>query len=170
MSFGDPKQLILLFVALFGAAMAFVVLGNFSRPKFVAKPLINKSEIRLFWMVTKQVPHGFRVMAQVSYGEILRCQNRRKFFTINAKRADLVICDRDFNVVAVIEYQGGGHYGSTAKARKDAISRDRQKRRALSEAGVPLVEIPAQFGVDLVSDALGPVLADHRQPSVRKIA
>lgn len=170
MRFGDQTHLTLLLVALFGAALAFVVFGSVSRPKFKAKPLVNKSEIRLFWMITKQIPHGFRVMVQVSYGEILRCQSRRKFFTVNAKRADLVICDREFNVVAVVEYQGGGHYGSTAKSRTNAKDRDRQKRRALSEAGVPLVEIPAKFDVDLVSGALGPILDEYRQPSDRKTA
>lgn len=170
MQLEGPTQLMLLFVALFGAALALVVIGNISRPKFQTKTLINKSEIRLFWMITKQLPHGFRVMVQVSYGEILRCRSRRKFFTINAKRADLVICDREFNVVAVIEYQGGGHYGSTAKSRRNAIGRDRQKRRALAEAGVALVEIPAQFDVQLVSDALGPILIEYRQLSDRKTA
>lgn len=65
--------------------------------------------------------------------------------SMNAKRADLVVCDAATNPVLVIEYQGTGHYGPTPRSRRDAKRRDAQKRRALAEAGVTLLEMPATF-------------------------
>lgn len=96
------------------------------------------------------------MQATVSYGESLKCRkpgsncDHRKFWTVNAKRADFVLCNDAFYVVAVIEYQGGGHYGSSPKGLVSSIKRDNTKRKALSEAGFPLIEIPAKFDRDLV--------------------
>jgi len=56
-------------------------------------------------------------VCQVSYGEFLSCNNRQKFFSINAKRADFVVYDTRFRVLAVVEYQGDGHYGRTFLAK-----------------------------------------------------
>ena len=98
-------------------------------------------------------------MAQVSYGEMLANKSRSRYLTVNAKRADMVICDNDFNPLAVIEYQGAGHNGSSWSSLIDTRRRDRQKRIALKEAGIPMIEVPARYRVEelraMVQDALG---------------
>lgn len=50
----------------------------------------------------------------------------------------------------IIEYQGGGHYGSSPKGLVSSIKRYNAKRKALSEAGISLIEIPAKFDRELV--------------------
>lgn len=139
-------------------AAAAIVLGRITQPVFSARPLLNKSEGRLFWILVQAVPRDWRVMTQVSYGEFLSCASGRKFFSINAKRADFVLCDREFDPVAVIEYQGRGHFGKSRRSRADANRRDRQKRRALKEAGIPMIEVPAEFSAQTVAVALSEAL------------
>lgn len=141
--------------------IAALVLSFFSRvlaklflPDFTTKPLLNKSEIRLFKIMQQATPNGFHLFTQVSYGEFLRCTNNRKFWTVNAKRADFVICDSEFNVVAVVEYQGRGHHGSSSKSKKNAKHRDSIKRSALTEANIPMIEIFPKFNHASVRESL----------------
>src|SRR5262245_20968819 len=60
---------------------------------FMARPLLNQSEARVFeelcQIVTRCNP-GWRVMAQVSLGEILRCKDAEAFGCINSKRVDML--------------------------------------------------------------------------------
>jgi len=113
------------------------------RADFKAQPLLNKSEARLFKAIDKMVielaPPGWQVMAQVSLGEILRCEDKDAYACINSKRVDLLIVDADCKPVHAIEYQGGGHYkGAHATAARDAV-----KKEALRRAGIGYVEVVA---------------------------
>ena len=107
---------------------------------FKAQPLLNKSETRLFKSLDKMVIEmrpGWQVMAQVSLGEILRCEDKDAYLCINSKRVDLLIVDADCRPVHAIEYQGGGHYkGAHATAARDAV-----KKEALRRAGIGYVEV-----------------------------
>jgi hypothetical protein len=110
---------------------------------FKAQPLLNKSEARLFRAMDKMVielaPPGWQVMAQVSLGEILRCEDKAAYACINAKRVDLLIVDADCKPVHAIEYQGGAHFkGAHATAARDAV-----KKEALRRAGIGYVEVVA---------------------------
>ena len=71
---------------------------------------------------------------------------------MNAKRTDMIVVNEDFHVIAVIEYQGSGHFGQTKKSRSNSLRRDRQKQKALKEAGIPLYEIPASFKKDQLEE------------------
>jgi hypothetical protein len=87
-------------------------------------------------MVIEMRP-GWQVMAQVSLGEILRCEDKDAYLCINSKRVDLLIVDADCRPVHAIEYQGGGHYkGAHATAARDAV-----KKEALRRAGIGYVEV-----------------------------
>ena len=113
------------------------------RAEFKAQPLLNKSEARLFKAMDKLVielaPPGWQVMAQVSLGEILRCEDKAAYGCINSKRVDLLIVDADCKPVHAIEYQGGGHFkGAHATAARDAV-----KKEALRRAGIGYVEVVA---------------------------
>jgi len=108
---------------------------------FKAQPLLNKSEARLFRAMDKMVielaPPGWQVMAQVSLGEILRCEDKAAYACINSKRVDLLIVDADCKPFHAIEYQGGGHYkGAHATAARDAV-----KKEALRRAGIGYTEV-----------------------------
>ncbi len=111
------------------------------RAEFKSQPLLNKSEARLFKAIDRMVidlaPPGWQVMAQVSLGEILQCEDKAAYACINAKRVDLLIVDADCKPVHAIEYQGGGHYkGAHATAARDAV-----KKEALRRAGIGYVEV-----------------------------
>jgi hypothetical protein len=113
------------------------------KAEFKAQPLLNKSEARLFKAMDKMVielaPPGWQVMAQVSLGEILRCEDKAAYACINAKRVDLLIVDDDCKPIHAIEYQGGGHFkGAHATAARDAV-----KKEALRRAGIGYVEVVA---------------------------
>ena len=107
---------------------------------FTIRPLLNKSEARVFRELDRVVVNcnpTWQVMAQVSLGEILRCKNANAYSCINSKRVDLLLMDGDCQPRHAIEYQGGAHYQGTAAAR-DAV-----KREALRRAGIGYHEVVA---------------------------
>lgn len=107
---------------------------------FTVQPLLNKSEARVFKELDRIVigrnPH-WQVMAQVSLGEVLRCQDTEAYGCINSKRVDLLLMDDNCQPRHAIEYQGGGHHQGMAAAR-DAI-----KKEALRRAGIGYHEVVA---------------------------
>jgi hypothetical protein len=113
--------------------------------------VMGRGEFNLFtsaMSVTGQpLPRGdypFYVFPQVALGQILRTEPASgaaadaAYRAINSKRCDLLLADRSGLPVAVLEFQGSGHYvGDTAQ------QRDEIKRRALERAGIRYVEIHA---------------------------
>jgi hypothetical protein len=100
---------------------------------FTIQPLLNKKEARVFSELDRIVISrnpGWQVMAQVSMGEILRCEDANAYSCINSKRVDLLLVDENCRPRHAVEYQGGGHYQGTAAAR-DAV-----KKEALRRAGI----------------------------------
>jgi hypothetical protein len=114
---------------------------------FQKQPLLNKSEGRVLAAAERQareVGEGWRVMAQVSLGEVLKSADEAAYRAINSKRVDLLIIARNGEPLAAIEYQGGGHHQGTAAAR-DAV-----KKEALRRAGIEYIEVKAgDFESDL---------------------
>ena len=122
-------------------------------------PLLNREEAPLLDLVERLLMEeapGFRVMAQVSLGEIValkrdsgtREQCARAFAAVNSKRVDLAVFDPALRLALVVEYQGSGHYQG------DAILRDAIKPEALRRAGVPLLEVEHGYRPDAVRVAL----------------
>jgi hypothetical protein len=112
------------------------------RADFKAQPLLNKSEARLFKALDKMVIEmrpGWQVMAQVSLGEILKCEDKDAYACINSKRVDLLIVDDECKPINAIEYQGGGHF----KGAHHTAARDAVKKEALRRAGIGYVEVVA---------------------------
>lgn len=108
--------------------------------EFQAQALLNRSEARVFRELDQNVlanNPGWQVMAQVSLGEILSCDNSAAYGCINSKRVDLLLVDEDCQPRHVLEYQGSGHYLT------DAAARDAVKREALRRAGIGYHEVVA---------------------------
>ncbi len=122
------------------AKFAASQLATVSQAKFKPQPLLNKSEARLFKAIDEMVLAArpdWQVMAQVSLGEILRCDDADAYRCINSKRVDLLIVDAECKPLHAIEYQGGAHYkGAHATAARDAV-----KKEALRRAGIGYEEI-----------------------------
>ena len=106
--------------------------------EFQPKRLMSKSEARTFLQIERLLrghANGWRVMAQVSLGEVLTTTDARAFAAVNSKRVDMLVIARDGQPLAAVEFQGAGHYLGTAAAR-DAV-----KREALRRAGVDFIEV-----------------------------
>ncbi|QQP85087.1 DUF2726 domain-containing protein [Entomomonas asaccharolytica] len=92
---------------------------------FSAQKIMGRQEYRVFNVIEKGVIKEFkyyRVFAQVSLGEILSSETRYAYRCINTKRVDILIIDGAGNPILAVEYQGEGHYQSSA-ALRDAIKR-----------------------------------------------
>lgn len=105
---------------------------------FSKRRLLSKSEARVLYCAEQTILDAklpWRVMGQVSLGEILSSPDKSAFAAINSKRVDLLIIENGGMPVAAIEYQGGGHY------QKDAAARDAVKKEALRRAGIHYIEM-----------------------------
>ena len=105
---------------------------------FQRRRLMSPKEAQVFKAaeaVVKNLDLKWRVMAQVSLGEVLASSDKRAYAAINSKRVDILLISSAGEPVAAIEYQGSGHYLGTAAAR-DAV-----KREALRRAGVAYIEV-----------------------------
>ncbi|MBB5684394.1 DUF2726 domain-containing protein [Sphingobium boeckii] len=99
---------------------------------------MNKSETRVFAALERAVSEEsprWRVMAQVSLGEILASPNEEAYRAINSKRVDFLLIDEAGMPLHAIEYQGAGHHQGSAAAR-DAV-----KREALRRAEIGYIEV-----------------------------
>jgi len=107
---------------------------------FTIQPLLNTSEARVLQELERCVDDcnpRWKVMAQVSLGEILRSKDVTAYACINSKRVDLLLVDENCLPRHAIEYQGSGHHQGTAAAR-DAV-----KKEALRRAGIGYHEVVA---------------------------
>ena len=107
--------------------------------RFTAQPVLNIPERRLLECIDKalaELSPGWRAMAQVSLGEVLRSECKDAFMAVNSKRVDLLIIDRDFRPLHAVEFQGTGHHLGPETAARDAV-----KREALRRAGIGFVEV-----------------------------
>jgi hypothetical protein len=108
--------------------------------RFEKRRLLSRSEAQVLYAAERAINTAaadlkWRVMAQVSLGEVLSSPDARAYSAINSKRVDLLIVSRNGDPIAAIEYQGNGHYQGTAAAR-DAV-----KKEALRKAGVRYIEV-----------------------------
>ncbi len=108
------------------------------RAPFTARPVLNRGESRLFDVLERacaaETP-GWRVLAQVSLGEILTSPDEEAYRAINSKRVDLLLVGIDSRPLHAIELQGSGHHLGPA-ATRDAI-----KKEALRRAGIGYREV-----------------------------
>jgi hypothetical protein len=135
--------------------------------QFETQPLLNEGETRLLYLlerVAADIGGGFRVMAQTSLGEVIRPRPSggpsgdvaQAYRAINSKRLDLAVFNRFGKLVVGVEYQGHGHY------RETAFMRDAIKREVLRKAGVPMLEVPAEYQPAKIAAEVHEILSAHR--------
>ena len=116
-------------------------LKSVSRARFTSRPLLNRSEAKVFEALDAAViarNPKWQVMAQVSLGEFLASSDKDAFLAVNSKRVDFALMDDNARVVHALEYQGSGHHSGTSAAARDAV-----KKEALRKAGIGYHEIVA---------------------------
>jgi Protein of unknown function (DUF2726) len=114
-----------------------------SDASFSARRVLSPTEARVFQAAEKslaELQSSWRLLAQVSLGEILSSSDKNAFSSINSKRVDMLIISEDSMPIAAIEFQGTGHYLG------DAAARDAVKKEALRRAGIGYIEIVAGDG------------------------
>ena len=112
---------------------------------FEKRRLLSKPESRVLYAAERAIREeklAWRVMAQVSLGEVLASPDARAYGAINSKRVDILIVSSSGVPIAAIEYQGNGHYQGSAAAR-DAV-----KKEALRRAGVRYMEVTPEHDLD----------------------
>jgi hypothetical protein len=123
-----------------GGDIAAEQLRMVMKAEFKRRSLLNKKEAEVFLNLDRLVIDRnpeWQVMAQVSVGEFLACDDPDAYRCINSKRVDFVLMDTDCQARHALEYQGDGHHQGSAAAR-DAV-----KKEALRKAGVGYHEIVA---------------------------
>lgn len=140
-------------------------------PRFETRPVLNAAERRLHREIERLMPAHFhpqaRLLSQVSLAEFLYAPLKSDHQTIFASRIDMLIVNGGFQPLCAIEYQGAGHHGTTPQTRARTRTRDYNKRRALRLAGVPLVEIPADYDSATLAALLGDVTGRRPPPPAK---
>lgn len=113
---------------------------------FIARPLLNRSELRLAAILDSYAhARGLRLLAQVSYGALLQTSDRASYLKVNATRADFALADTQFQVRAVVELHGSGHFGASIDASLRARASDRVKETAVRSAGIAFLVVPSRY-------------------------
>jgi len=130
--------------------------------RFEKRRLLSRSEAHVLYAAERAINTAdlkWRVMAQVSLGEVLSSPDARAYSAINSKRVDLLIVSRRGDPIVAIEYQGHGHYQGTAAAR-DAV-----KKEALRKAGVRYIEVTPESGIEDVAREISRIAQAERLKS-----
>lgn len=149
-----PSLMIAIMIPIFGLLVLISLAAKLAQPKFYKRKILNASESKLYRVLNDLAPEGWILSMQTSYGSMLGCKSKKKYWTINARRTDFSFCDADFQPIAVIEYQGSGHYGRGRKSRARALEGDAKKKAACEEAGIAFMEIPAKYNREIVRKKL----------------
>ena len=126
---------------------------------FAKRRLLSRSEAQVLYAAERAIDTEglkWRVMAQVSLGEVLSSPDARAYSAINSKRVDLLIVSSSGNPIAAIEYQGHGHYQGNAAAR-DAV-----KKEALRKAGVRYIEVTPESGTEVMAREISRIAQAER--------
>lgn len=92
------------------------------------QPILTNHEKVMFGELQKALyGTNYYIFVQVSFGALLTTELTKTLWTFNQKRADYVICDSYFNVVAIIELDDKSH-----DTKQDA---DRKRDEMLKNAG-----------------------------------
>jgi len=100
---------------------------------FKKRRLLSRPEAHVLYAAekaTKAADPKWRVMAQVSLGEVLSSSDARAYSAINSKRVDLLIVSRNGDPIAAIEYQG--HATTKELLQHEMLLRERHCERLRS--------------------------------------
>lgn len=100
---------------------------------------LTKHEQAMFFRLQGALP-SLIVLSQVSFGALLTAKSRGTRNTFDRKRADFVICDKSFKVLAVVELDDSSHDGREEQdANRDKLLTD-AGYRVLRYRSIPDVE------------------------------
>lgn len=133
---------------------------------FRKRALLSEAEARVLEMAeqtAKQAGKGWRVMAQVSLGDILASTDEAASRAIDSERVDLLVIGPAGEPLAAIECQGKDHH--QAFANREAV-----KKEALRRAGIAHIEITPDDRLADLSWALAELAHNSDEQAVRTAA
>lgn len=114
-----------IWIALAAAVLVLVLVRRKSRSGELGKRKIaTANEQGMYWRLIECFPQPeFVVLTQVSFGAMLVAKKGASRYSFSQKRADFVVADKTFKVLAVIELDDASHKGREANdAKRDAMS------------------------------------------------
>ena len=135
--------IVLIAVLLFAAVVAFLLLvtdkhqtvSKADTKSYGPRPVATAREQAMFWRITEVFPYpDYLVMKEMSFGALLEAQGGASRNSFSQKRADFVLLNRDFKVLAVIEIDDHSHKGKEAA--------DQQRDQMLISAGYKVLRYP----------------------------
>lgn len=129
-------EIILVLVIVAAAAFAFLAMqkgaatgeklerNKGAQTPIKAKRLLTANEQPTFSRLVEALPE-YVIFAQVSFSAIITSTGQSTRNKFNRKMADFVVCDKAFNVVAVVELDDSSHNGREEKdADRDALLKE----------------------------------------------
>jgi hypothetical protein len=97
--------------------------GKKARGRFGKRALATANEQGMFWRLVECFPQPEHVvLMQVSFGALLTAKEGASRYSFSQKRADFVLTDKSFKVLAVIELDDSSHKGQEDRdAQRDAM-------------------------------------------------
>lgn len=118
-------------IAIIGIKVLFISKkGSKPESPIYKNHFMTNHEKTMFYEILQSTPECF-IFPQVSFGAILKTKFTRTRNRFMQKRADFVITDRNFNIIAVIELDDNSHNG------KEHL--DAQRDAMLKEAGYKIL-------------------------------
>lgn len=103
------------------AVIARMPKGKAGKGAFGPRQLVTANEQGMFWRLVSTFPTPeYVVLTQVSFGALLTARGGASRYSFAQKRADFVLTNKSFKVLAVIELDDKSHKGRE----KDDESRD----------------------------------------------
>ena len=128
--------------------MALVVLARLS-PRGSEVPRatwpLTRNEQAMYFRLQGALP-DIIVLSQVSFGAVLSARSMAVRNTFNGRRADFVICEKSFKVVAIVELDDSSHDGNEARDEKRDAQLKNAGYRVLRYRGIPNIDrVQADF-------------------------
>lgn len=146
----------------FAAAFVALAITAKRRPRGVTeKPRaswpLTKNEQAMYFRLSGALP-DLIVLSQVSFGALLSAKSTAARNTFDRKRADFVICEKSFKVVAIVELDDSSHDGRKARDDKRDAQLTAAGYRVLRYRGIPNIDrVQADFAPPSPPSNLEPV-------------
>lgn len=100
---------------------------------------LTRNEQLMYFRLQGALPELI-VLSQVSFGALLAAKSQAVRNTFDRKRADFVVCEKSFKVVAIVELDDSSHDGNEARdAKRDTLLKA-AGYRVLRYRGIPNID------------------------------
>lgn len=121
-----------------------------SEADFYKKKLMNREEYRVFFTIKEfllKERNRYSVHPQVNLGEFIGTKHSEAFRSINSKRVDMLVIDKNGIPVVAVEYHGAGRWKHDEYS---SAARDIVKKQTFRRAGICYLEVePGDTGDDI---------------------